>query len=141
MKGRLKLWLFGAMSLVGLILFVLFVGNIINVEVGLQILALVSSMFLLCCGMSGLISMYIKKKKPKFHDRVIVEQSDERNVFIKNKTGYKVGQIISWMNTMLCLIFAICAKGLPLWVIFCQAGVTISYPILWCVIYNKYYNE
>ena len=118
MKGRLKLWLFGAMSLVGLILFVLFVGNIINVEVGLQILALVSSMFLLCCGMSGLISMYIKKKKPKFHDRVIVEQSDERNVFIKNKTGYKVGQIISWMNTMLCLIFAICAKGLPLWVIF-----------------------
>ena len=141
MKDKLKLWLFGVMSFMGLILFVLFVGNIINVEVGLQTLFLVVSMFLLCCGVSGLISMYIKKKKPKFHDKVIVEQNDERNVFIKNKTGYKVGQIVSWMNTMLCLIFAIFSRSLPMWVICCQAGITISYPILWCIIYNKYYSE
>lgn len=140
MKGKLKLCFFGIMSLIGLILFVLFAGNVINIADEFQTLYFVVIMFLLYGGVAGLVSRYIKSKKQSFINKVLVERSDERNECIKNKAGRKAGVVTNYMSTVLLLIFS-SFVNLPTWVIICQACVVISYPILFSVFFNKYYKE
>lgn len=84
---------------------------------------------------SNIFSAFYYKQRPQMEKLKNIEVNDERNKFLRYKTGYQIYKI----NTYIICVIAILASvlKLPLWIVLSLSGLLLVDLILYILIFNK----
>ena len=118
--------------LTGSVLCVLFMCKFIELESDIQF-----AFFLVgIAELLGGITLLILNKIPKVRNNMVLSETDEREIFIRYKSGYIAGYVLSLMNVICTALLSIYFWGkemIPGWVILCPVFMSMSYVFLFIV--------
>ncbi len=93
----------------------------------------------LVIGMANFLESCIYKKKPEWYKKVIIEQSDERNVAINNKAKAKAGTMLMYLNFILTMVMSV--LHIEQWATFSLLLVTLLYQFCTMILFVKYKKD
>ena len=90
-------------------------------------------------GLANIISSNTYKKNPKLYEKILIEQNDERNIFIQYKARAKASKIVIYLNSLFVIVLS--AFSMPLWVILSEVGIIAIHSLSILYFINKYNKE